>query len=251
MAECGLHKLIERGYGLDASPDVDPELWQEILDFCRAAASRVVCFDMGDAQNIDALTPVPGMLNLPYPTCWFECAQAGAGGDRIGVMASERLDGQLGFSFLSFTYQRGADAGWYFLALGRVSVSPEGVIEVDYPEVSPSRNRFAVIAAGTVARFLSALNCCNVQRVEHQPPEKLNRARRKRGKQPMFSCWTLHVDLDREGGSHASGDGSHASPRLHLRRGHARQVRPGVFAWVRAHLVGDKSKGVVSKDYAA
>jgi hypothetical protein len=44
--------------------------------------------------------------------------------------------------------------------------------------------------------------------------------------------------------------GAHASPRLHLRRGHARQFAPGKWTWVRDCAVGNKVAGVISKDYA-
>ena len=43
--------------------------------------------------------------------------------------------------------------------------------------------------------------------------------------------------------------GTHASPRLHWRRGHRRHLPDGKATWVRACLVGDPFAGTVSHDY--
>lgn len=100
-------------------------------------------------------------------------------------------------------------------------------------------------------RFLTALNCCNVRRTEHKPDTALQKARAKRGKQPLFSYWTLDIDLDHAQTDRESMGGTHASPRLHLRRGHARQYAEGKYCWVQPHVVGNKKLGMVHKDYRA
>lgn len=43
--------------------------------------------------------------------------------------------------------------------------------------------------------------------------------------------------------------GTHASPRWHMRRGHWRNYKSGKRVWVEQMEVGDKSKGVIVKDY--
>lgn len=43
--------------------------------------------------------------------------------------------------------------------------------------------------------------------------------------------------------------GTHASPRWHMRRGHWRTYKSGKRVWVEQMEVGDKSKGVIVKDY--
>lgn len=45
------------------------------------------------------------------------------------------------------------------------------------------------------------------------------------------------------------GTGTHASPRLHWRRGHQRILRSGRITWVRPTLVGDANRGLVVHDY--
>lgn len=100
-----------------------------------------------------------------------------------------------------------------------------------------------------ICRFVAALNCSNVITIENPAPEKLNKKRVKAGKQPLYSYKTLHLsipDMARNGGA---GAGTHASPRVHLRRGHIRRLE-SKSVWVNPCVVGDKRSGVVMKDYA-
>lgn len=92
------------------------------------------------------------------------------------------------------------------------------------------------------------MNCTNVGRQEHKPDAALQKARAKRGKQPLFSYWTLELN-GRDGGAAQSFGGTHASPRVHLRRGHPRQYAPGKWTWVQPHAVGNRELGMVHKDY--
>lgn len=61
----------------------------------------------------------------------------------------------------------------------------------------------------------------------------------------------LDIDLDHAQTDRESMGGTHASPRLHLRRGHARQYAEGKYCWVQPHVVGNKKLGMVHKDYRA
>jgi hypothetical protein len=100
-------------------------------------------------------------------------------------------------------------------------------------------------------QYLSALHCVNVTRQEHKPDAALQKARQKHGKQPLFSYWTLNVDLERGPSSSEQRGGTHASPRVHLRRGHARLLSVGRYVWVQPCVVGSKAAGVVHKEYAS
>jgi hypothetical protein len=74
-----------------------------------------------------------------------------------------------------------------------------------------------------------------------------NRRKIAAGKTPTYDWHTVVINgkaLKRE----AQG-GTHASPRLHDRRGHSRRLPDGRIVWVRPCKVGDASKGVVFKDY--
>jgi hypothetical protein len=104
-------------------------------------------------------------------------------------------------------------------------------------------------AVTTLYDLLVALSCKNVDARSLSPPEKLNKRRIARGKQPFFSYHVLDLFEHSEVGN--SIGGSHASPRLHWRRGHVRRLPTGRNVWVRAALVGNPALGFVDKDYSA
>lgn len=68
-----------------------------------------------------------------------------------------------------------------------------------------------------------------------------------KGKAPLFSWHTVKIEPPKPKQEHRGG--THATPRLHDRRGHLRRLANGNTCWVRACKVGDASKGVVFKDY--
>lgn len=99
----------------------------------------------------------------------------------------------------------------------------------------------------TLVKFVAALSCSNSLAVDAPAPDaKLNAKRRQAGKTPFFSYKVLTIT----GNASPEGSGSvfHGSPRVHLRRGHIRRL-PEKTVWVNACVVGDKSKGLVQKDY--
>jgi len=75
----------------------------------------------------------------------------------------------------------------------------------------------------------------------------VNKKRIAKGKAPIYE-WTTVVIEPPKPKVEPKG-GTHASPRLHDRRGHYRKLRNGKLAWVKACKVGDASKGTVFKDY--
>lgn len=102
--------------------------------------------------------------------------------------------------------------------------------------------------ARVLLSLLNALSCSNIEIVDFaKAPEKLNKKRASKSKPPIFTYKTLAISGGRSKTSHLGG--SHSSPRVHLRRGHIRRL-PDKNVWVNACVVGDKSKGIVHKDYA-
>lgn len=102
----------------------------------------------------------------------------------------------------------------------------------------------------TLLQACAVLNCENVETADVEPSAKLNKARIASGKQPFFSYKVLTLSAERPGGR-ASADGAggtHASPRMHLRRGHIRRLEHK-SVWVRAAIVGSAATGVAQKDY--
>lgn len=101
---------------------------------------------------------------------------------------------------------------------------------------------------GAVIGLMAALACRNVSASEHKPPAGLNKKRIQAGKQPFFSYRVLNITNDAKTDT-SRVHGAHASPRVHLRRGHIRRL-PDRSIWVNASVVGNKSLGMVRKDYA-
>lgn len=87
--------------------------------------------------------------------------------------------------------------------------------------------------------------------VAYQPVPQdtfLNRKRKAKGKPPVSFDWHT-VEVGPKVIKNEPQGGTHASPRLHDRRGHWRTCKSGTKTWVKACKVGDASKGVVFKDY--
>lgn len=96
----------------------------------------------------------------------------------------------------------------------------------------------------------SVINCANVSMVDIGVPTALNRKRQEKGKQPFFSYKVLQLSDARRESRTGDGGSRHASPRLHLRRGHLRRLASKVV-WGRPSMVNPGSRiGVVLKDYA-
>jgi len=76
----------------------------------------------------------------------------------------------------------------------------------------------------------------------------INRKRASKGKSPIAFDWRT-VEIGPKQVKNEPQGGTHASPRLHDRRGHWRTCKGGRKVWVKACKVGDASKGVVFKDY--
>lgn len=92
------------------------------------------------------------------------------------------------------------------------------------------------------------LGCSNVSTTDNPAPEALNKKRARAGKLPLFEYKTLVIKLeDERHAGHALG-GTHASPRVHLRRGHVRHLGDGRRIWVQACIVGSMH-GMIVKDY--
>ena len=94
------------------------------------------------------------------------------------------------------------------------------------------------------------LNVHNTARVSIDPPERLNKARVKSGKQPLQSYHVLEIGGDRWDSPYVNvGTGS--GKRSHLRRGHVRHLGGDRLTWIRDTVVKGSRAGFVHKDYAA
>ncbi len=74
-----------------------------------------------------------------------------------------------------------------------------------------------------------------------------NRRKMQQGKAPTYDWTTVYIEPAKPRSN--SKGGTHASPRLHDRRGHLRRLTTGKNVWVKACKVGDASKGAIFHDY--
>lgn len=215
--------------------------WHEFApEYIQRQGKNAICFNAGHIDSMVGLRVIKEIARLPFDPCWIE------------FETEEFLVGALliedGGNTGGHIWTRSKDAReWMFRCAFRCAA------EKNQTQFQAVKHQDTVDQLGEIVTafrcFLSALNCTNVYRVEHKPDAKLQKARAKRGKQPLFSYWTLELDLDGHSNSESCG-GTHAAPRLHLRRGHARQYAPGKYTWVQPCVVGNKSSGIVHKDYA-
>ena len=107
-----------------------------------------------------------------------------------------------------------------------------------------------------VAHMQAALSLDKGRHEVSSAPTKLNKKRAKKSKPPMFEYKVLDIVADvmapqkeQSNGSQREGR-SHASPRMHSRRGHVRKLASGKTTWVRNTIVGKPTRGRIIKDYS-
>jgi hypothetical protein len=74
-----------------------------------------------------------------------------------------------------------------------------------------------------------------------------NRRKIAQGKTPTYDWHTVTIGLTHQKQDYQGG--THASPRLHDRRGHLRNLRTGKKVWVKSCKVGNAELGTVFHDY--
>ena len=105
----------------------------------------------------------------------------------------------------------------------------------------------AEIMLATMSKWLESMDTgCESYRPEVKQTFT-NRRKIAEGKLPTYD-WHTVIIQPANPRSQSQG-GTHASPRLHDRRGHIRRLKSGKNVWVKAHKVGDASKGYVFHDY--
>lgn len=114
-------------------------------------------------------------------------------------------------------------------------------------ENEPIDQRQAQMVLGFVSAWLGALARRTDAYTLGIRPTFTNRRKIAQGKQPSYE-WRTVVIEPRQARAEGLG-GTHASPRLHDRRGHLRRLRSGKNVWVRPHKVGSAELGTVFHDY--
>jgi hypothetical protein len=234
------------------------------LDYLAAAAphasptyveryAQAVHFDCGDRAELpkpkqlgpdvmDSRAPFPATLlqftlddvdNYSHLLIWFDQAEDGV------------------CNFLASYKRRGASE-WTNIGLRRVVPIGGGEYSfsrVGFPDFDACNDGQTIALFCLAKNFFYVLGCSNVATVDVPAPAPLNKKRAKKGAAPIQTYKTLHLVVPSVNGARANLGGTHNSPRVHLRRGHVRQLQDGRRIWVQACVVGAKH-GVVHKDYA-
>lgn len=119
-----------------------------------------------------------------------------------------------------------------------------------HDEKYKSKQVAAIVALNLMIKAIAVMNCSNVITVDSKEQKHINRKRKEKGKLPIFTYKTLHIYTGVSEQQKGGLKGNHNSPRVHLRRGHIRRLSEDKTVWVQPCVVGDKSKGIIHKDYS-
>jgi len=128
----------------------------------------------------------------------------------------------------------------YFIVEGKK------IREISHEELDEQSHEYTNTTAAIIGKFLESLSQGSQYYVPAKRPNHLKRLRQ--GKVPMFDWKTVVIEPSKPKREHQGG--THASPRLHDRRGHWRVMKKsGKKVWVRNCKVGDPSRGIIFHDY--
>lgn len=223
-----------------------------LLLFSRAA-EEAMCFEIGDIDHLCGVKCIPKLSKLPLKSCWFEF---NVDRDIYGVLLKDTdhpKTRQAGFLFFRHHRQWMLHDTWSGASLDSEKENGDDVTVGMFGRSILIEADTAIVCRQVISAFLSALHCNNVHRKLNVPSTKLQVARHSRGKKPLFSYWTLNLDIHgtNNGCAETAVNGNGTKKRLHIRRGHPREYAPGKWTWVREHLAGNKSLGMIHKDYKA
>jgi hypothetical protein len=139
---------------------------------------------------------------------------------------------------------------------GLIAVMPLGFVAYDeYPE-NQRKTRMGRDLSDEIFAMLHLMVALAVDHGKYETlpaPAKLNKKRAKKNRVPLYEYKVLDIVADVLGPKPASKPhqgGTHASPRMHKRRGHIRRLRSGRTTWIRNMIVGKPTAGTVEKEYS-
>ena len=97
-------------------------------------------------------------------------------------------------------------------------------------------------------KILSILNCSNIIVIPNIPSPALQKSRKRKNKLPLFSYYTLNINLTENKKNNLSKELHQYTNRIHLCRGHFKKRKTGLFWW-QAHVRGQNTSGIIMKDY--
>jgi hypothetical protein len=191
------------------------------------------------ARNTWQGLPYPEML-LEFPMPYYE----GSDGDERWIVWASEIEGHVQLSL----FMAGTNTDRWMIELGFIQFRIGGpgnllsyyIDESDHPDYKDLNSSRLQAALFALLSLIGLLNTPAVEKEVHEAPEKLNRARTKRGKVavPTYTAITLRLPKHRYRCG-ADGSSERASPRAHWRSGHLRTypsgkripIAPTLVAW--------------------
>jgi hypothetical protein len=205
------------------------------------AVSPAMWFDMGEVDKYatDPATCPP--LMMPFTSCAIVCRD-GSHYRHLCWFVQAAPD------VVTVVHRVMRASGWHGPPMFAVTITDSrfAAHQIDGEEM-PTKDE-AVRPVGLLQEWLTRLQTHACDAYEPVIRETFtNRRKAAEGKQPSYSWRTVVVPSMLR--ARAINGGTHASPRLHERRGHWRTIAGGRKVWVRDCLVGNPDLGVVEKDY--
>lgn len=179
-----------------------------------------------------------GLAKMPHEKTYFECGIRIGECDAVLAMWGGHDDSDIWF-YLSRDYG--------------VSWAPGGAINMETGKAVPYDEEERVMAGfsealgGVFYACMALLMSKSTKQEMEIAGESANRKRIKAGKIPLYSHRVVTINPDCRGGGGRGG--SHASPRLHWRRGHIRRYKTGCEIWIAPTLVGSADRGIITHEY--
>ena len=139
---------------------------------------------------------------------------------------------------------------------GLTAVLPLGVSAYKMYPPHERATRIARDVADEAFATLHLLTALAIDKGRHEvlpAPSRLNKKRAKKQRIPFYEYKVLDIVADvlaPQPAAKPHQGGTHASPRMHKRRGHIRHLRSGRTTWVRNMIVGKPAAGTVEKEYS-
>lgn len=248
-----VHKLIELLNGLVAERKLPLNISKIIIE--KLFKSEKFEFDFGEFPNecktVEEFDELVKQTKLPFPLCFFEIPNFGSVLAYHSTLNPKLIKLQVFYYNIKkqWSLLDPADQVVIDLINGTINTtSPNPEIQTLYNDENSKEIKLTAVIINLVIRGLSVLNCSNVICLDNEPSKALNKKRIKNGKVPLFSYKTLHIKTPVFHNGRPNLGGTHASPRLHLRRGHIRKYAT-YSIWINNMVVGNSRKGIVLKDY--
>jgi hypothetical protein len=129
---------------------------------------------------------------------------------------------------------------WYFVKDGLVHYRA-------LDELQTLTKEDAEMTLGFVGAWYESLSKRNEAYVPNVQQTFTNKRKIAQGKVPTYEWRTVTIEAVKP--RKESKGGTHASPRLHDRRGHMRRLASGKTVWVKNCKVGNSANGIVFHDY--